>query len=413
MPNRYREGPGEIQYCMAKSLTELIVFISCPSDLEPERRAIQSAVEELNPLLSETRSVILRAICWDKDLLPGIGPDVQSVINQQIEGKYDVYIGLLGTKFGTRTPRALSGTEEEFEAAFKRYAASPESVRLLFYFRSTATNIQHLDANQLAKVHTFRNRLGDLGVLYRDFADEQQLLKLVREHLGQLVSREWDGKKWRPPHGYGGPPGVADIPPSSGPSIAARENLIRPGIVDCMYTVDLEMGNIVQVLNSMKDAEAHLWGAIQKSQTTSTQLKDGDVRGLKAVVDTMADDLAQFIDKMAADGLALKGNLRAFVDAIESAISLYFEERHGGSAYLADAPAHLASLINGISTARENLKQLRQILELIPDYTSRFTATKRTAAPVFADVSGNMAVQIGHLQRILQDLLYRLKNETS
>lgn len=94
---------------------------------------------------------------------------------------------------------------------------------------------------------------------------------------------------------------------------------------------------------------------------------------------------------------------------METVINLYFDENYGGPEYLADAPAHLASLIKGVSTARDNLKQFRQILELMPNYTGHFTNVKQNAIPIFADISGNIAVQISHLERILQNLLLRLK----
>jgi len=349
---------------MAKNLTELIIFISCPSDLDPERKAIQSAIEELNPVLSEAHSVILRAVTWDKDLLPGIGPDVQSVINQQIESKYDIYIGVLGARFGTATPRALSGTEEEFEAAFKRYLTSPSTVRLLFYFKSSSTDIQHIDATQLSKVHSFRRKLGELGVLYKDFSNDQELLKLIRNHLGQIVLRDWQGKEWkasqklREQEELRGAGGVT----SAGSSTPDLESLTRPGIVDSMYIADFEMDNILQTLNRMKDAENSLWGSVQKSRAVSGQLKDGDIRGLKMLIDQMTDELAQYIEKMAAEGLLLKGHLRRFTDGMETTINLYFEESHGDPSFVKDAPANLASLINGLQSARENLKQFRQVL---------------------------------------------------
>jgi hypothetical protein len=397
-----------IQYFpMPKILTELIAFISSPSDLDSERRAIQSAIEDFNPILSDARSVILRAISWDKDLLPGIGPDVQSVINRQIEGKYDIYIGLLGTRFGTPTPRALSGTEEEFDTAFKRHAASPESVRLLFYFKSTTSNLQQIDANQLVRVNEFRTKLGKRG-LYKYFANEQELIKLVRDHLMHLILTEWDGQKWKSTH-TDGVQAFGDQAQSGAEFSSITPNLTRPAFIDSMYIADLEIKNILQVFVRMKDAESHLWGTIHKGHVHSAQLKDGDIPGLKALFDNMAKGLAQYIEKIAAEGLALKGHLRTFIDALETAINLYFEENYGGPEYLVDAPAHLASLINGISTARDNLKQFRQILELMPNYTASFANVKRTAAPVFADLGGNMAVQISHLERILQDLLLRLQ----
>jgi hypothetical protein len=100
---------------MAKSLTELIVFISCPEDLAAERQVIQSAIEEINPILRDSHGVILRTLVWAENVLPGIGLDVQDVIDSQTVGKYDIYIGLLGARFGRPTKRAGSGVVGQFD----------------------------------------------------------------------------------------------------------------------------------------------------------------------------------------------------------------------------------------------------------------------------------------------------------
>lgn len=51
---------------------------------------------------------------FETDIMPGFGSDPQAVINEQINDDFDIFVGLLKGKFGTPTPRAGSGTEEEF-----------------------------------------------------------------------------------------------------------------------------------------------------------------------------------------------------------------------------------------------------------------------------------------------------------
>src|SRR5258706_4385865 len=106
---------------MPMTFVHLSVFISCPSDMVEERAVIRAAVDEVNSVL-EPNKILLRAIDWENDLVPGIGPDPQLVINSQIQGNYDIYLGILGARFGTRTSRAGSGTEEEFRNALELYS---------------------------------------------------------------------------------------------------------------------------------------------------------------------------------------------------------------------------------------------------------------------------------------------------
>ncbi|MYD31374.1 MAG: DUF4062 domain-containing protein, partial [Nitrospira sp. SB0661_bin_20] len=58
---------------------------------------------------------------WETRTTPGFGKDPQDVINKQISDAYDIFIGIMWTRFGTPTPRAGSGTEEEFLRAYDRY----------------------------------------------------------------------------------------------------------------------------------------------------------------------------------------------------------------------------------------------------------------------------------------------------
>jgi hypothetical protein len=54
---------------------------------------------------------------------------------KQIGDKYDIFIGMLSTKFGSRTPRAGSGTEEEFNRGYGRFIKNPNELRIVFYFK--------------------------------------------------------------------------------------------------------------------------------------------------------------------------------------------------------------------------------------------------------------------------------------
>ena len=53
--------------------------------------------------------------CYGKKIPTlGLGIDAQDVINRQL-GEYDIFLGIMNTRFGSPTHRADSGTEEEFD----------------------------------------------------------------------------------------------------------------------------------------------------------------------------------------------------------------------------------------------------------------------------------------------------------
>src|SRR6266851_8780886 len=102
---------------MANRLTRLTVFVSGTSETEAEKAALKRVLEEINGVLEKTHGVTLRLVDWPDTMRPGVNTDPQSEINRQLDSDYDIYVGLLGSRFGTPTPRATSGTEEEFQQA--------------------------------------------------------------------------------------------------------------------------------------------------------------------------------------------------------------------------------------------------------------------------------------------------------
>ncbi len=129
---------------------------------------------------------------------PGVNVDLQAEINRQCGAEFDIYLGILGTRFGTPTQTAGSGTEEEFKEGLKRLRADSRSLRVLFYFKTGPVDPFKLEIDQLQKVNDFRAGLRSRGVLYKDFKNTADFIQMVKNHLESLVSDEWRDGKWSP-----------------------------------------------------------------------------------------------------------------------------------------------------------------------------------------------------------------------
>ena len=169
---------------MPKVTTNLRVFLSSPGDLTEERGIFKEIIDEANKLLSDSDSDIrLELVMWETDTYPSIGKDAQSIINEQIGDDYDIFVGLMWTRFGTPTPRAGSGTEEEFNLALEKLINNPTNTRILFYFKdSPPESLSKIDLKQLEKINEFRNRLQSKG-LFWTYKDLEQFKGLSRNHL--------------------------------------------------------------------------------------------------------------------------------------------------------------------------------------------------------------------------------------
>ena len=174
----------------------MTIFVSGPSHVEAEKAALRAVAEEINRRSEKTRAVTLRVVGWPDDIRPGVNTDPQSEVGHQVGSNFDIYVGVLGSHFGTPTGRGGSGTEQEFGEALSRFQSDSTAIRLLFYFKRGVEDLFSIDPSQLQKVQDFRQRLGGLGVLYRDFQDTAEFTQLVREHLDSLIIDEWQDGKW-------------------------------------------------------------------------------------------------------------------------------------------------------------------------------------------------------------------------
>ncbi|GEM_PF-992349 len=169
---------------MAKSITKYSVFLGSPSDLEEERFEIENVIKELNLTYGNRNNLIIELIKWETHSAPGISDTyTQELINRDIGNDYDIFIGLLWQKFGTKTNVANSGTEEEFLNAIKRFE-NIENIQILFYFKNKAPlSLSDINIEELSKINKFKELLKDNSVLYSSFNNLDELKTHLRMNL--------------------------------------------------------------------------------------------------------------------------------------------------------------------------------------------------------------------------------------
>ena len=161
-----------------------------PSDVAEERKILGEVIDDINRTASDAHTLRLELRKWETDSYPGFGEDAQDVINQQMGDKYDIFLGIMWGRFGSPTPRAGSGTEEEFNRAFSRWKDSPERIRIMFYFKDAGIPPSKSDPQQLEQVRAFKEKISDQGGLYREFQDAEDFRTQARRHLIQVI-QDW------------------------------------------------------------------------------------------------------------------------------------------------------------------------------------------------------------------------------
>lgn len=404
-----------------KQIAELFVFVSSPSDMAAERRIVESVIAELNPFLKDNHNVVLTPLNWEQDVVPGIGSDSQSVISSQMTGKYDIYLGLLGSRFGTETTRAGSGTEVEFDDAYNRYGGDPKSVRVLVYFKTGTDELFRIDLKQLEKVLAFREKLKKSGVLFFDFTNQDALLRLLKNNLRQLISEQFEGDHWkvltplplRPLHEIVASTALGGIVSSAATVEAISEAVCEneeiqedsSGILDAMLSAQVAMETVITSLSNLTKLSSDLTEkTTARTQGFSHAL---GVKGMNAVLDGVADDLDTFTKEMKNETLSLKGSLAESITSFHTAVSLFLTDR-GDPSQVVSAPDALHAMASSMQEARGGIENLREILKSLPRFTVRFNKAKRSAERILADLSATITVfldKVGVIERQIRDQL--------
>ncbi|AWL08843.1 hypothetical protein HME7025_00974 [Aquirufa nivalisilvae] len=170
-------------------------FIASPSDTNNERLSCDKIFDEINSGLGEIYKFRLQSLKWEKDVRPAIiDKDAQSVIFEQIGEKFEIFIGIMNKRFGSPTPRAGSGTEEEFNEAFKRFKER-QDLEILFYFNvEPPKSMNELNLPELLKIEEFRKKLQPKGIygIYNGASDFEDKLRkdLTKFFIGQYKNKE-------------------------------------------------------------------------------------------------------------------------------------------------------------------------------------------------------------------------------
>ncbi len=359
---------------MARTETVLRVFVASPSDVKQEVATIEVVIKELNAALARHVGVRLEMATWRTDVLPGVSTDTQAVINEQIGEDYDIFIGILWTRFGSTTTRAGSGTEEEFDLAYARYQQQPKDLRIMIYFKRSAISPDNIEPEQLGAVESFRKQLGEKGTLYSDFDRPEEFESLLRGHLTRQL-HAW-GKTW------------GQIGDSAMSNRRAEIATCKPDISDVGALELLETGvegmtkaagsieQVTSLLNQIASRTAEKSVQLSKLQSSDDPSKTKD---LKLIINSAASDLNQFAHVLMDESEVLSRSLLSGLDAVSRVLTY-------SDCYSTQDTAGLLSFGEVISNLETHLKDangtnvgMKESIANLPRMTTSLNRAKRSA----------------------------------
>jgi Domain of unknown function (DUF4062) len=171
------------------------IFLSSPGDVGEARSACAAVVQELNMTLNAflpQRRVELELLRWETHTHPDTPGSAQKAVDGQMSD-FDVFVGIMWSRFGTPTDRWGSGTEHEFRQALQSRDALGRPAHLLVYFCEAPVPVRAAvtGAAQLARVMAFRDELSARG-LVGSYEEVGEFADQVRRHLVMVVGRLLD-----------------------------------------------------------------------------------------------------------------------------------------------------------------------------------------------------------------------------
>lgn len=367
---------------MARTETIFTIFLASPGDVVEERNRLEDAVFDWNRTWARDQGIRLELLRWESDAFPGIGLDAQDVINQQIPDDYDLFIGIMWSRFGTPTLRAGSGTLEEFERALARRSGGSENPEIFFYFKDAPVPPSKIDGDQLKAVQDFKERLGEHGVLRWDFIEAEQFEKLITLHVTRFVQSKRQ---------QGGSVVVCHSDDIATAVISASETSRSERVDDCsvddvgyldqleefeekIYVVSAISQRLTQAQNSLTHHMEKCTAELEGIKVNPS--RDGLVRA-RAVISSVAAEMLRFTEVVNGEVPQFRNAMSASMVALTNAATLSVEFDR---AEAKGAKASVVSLLDALVGARLSTASFRENTLALPRITKELNVAKRQQA---------------------------------
>lgn len=406
---------------MAKQITHLSVFLASPSDLSEERVAVKHVVDDLNMLLRQAMNVHLDLLTWETDAYPSAGIDAQDVINQQIGDEYDIFIGMMWQRFGTPTGRAGSGTEEEFERAYKRFLDDNGQTKIMIYFSAKPIKPDEIDIEQLGKVRDFKSRAQSLGILHWSFNDVESFQKVLKVHLMKQISDIIDASKYNPDANINknDTPVITDDANNAGiEKIDDFED--ENGYFDLMEVFSENFSEVEKILTKMGDDIEELGNQMKRKGAkieAVTKSPNRPAHSYRILIDSSAADITNYVNLTKVELPRFHELFATGIDAFSN--SLTVSETSGGKM----DEEQLESLLESIYSAKSNIDsagssiaEFKESVDSIPGVTksmNRATRLLRNTLSSVIDEFNNAVGLLDELSLVVYSILQKYKDGDS
>ncbi|MGH8068966.1 MAG: SUMF1/EgtB/PvdO family nonheme iron enzyme [Candidatus Entotheonellia bacterium] len=169
----------------------LHIVVASPGDVQAERNALPTVIDELNSGIARDRGLRLELARWETDAFPGFHPEgPQGLIDSilRIE-ECDILIGIFWKRFGTPVKDAKSGTEHEFRRGYEAWKRTGRPHIMVYFNQQPYAPKTREETDQWGQVLDFQRNFPKEG-LWWPYRGKAQFERLVRNHFTQFIRQQ-------------------------------------------------------------------------------------------------------------------------------------------------------------------------------------------------------------------------------
>jgi hypothetical protein len=374
------------------------VFVASPSDVSEEREEVKQVIDRVNKQLARAHNIQLEYVGWDTDTVPGIGVDAQDAINQQINDNYDIFLGILGAKFGTPTKRAQSGTAEEFTRALENFQRG-QCLKVMVYFRHSAIKMDQDALDEAKRVVDFRKDLESKGALYghfentTDFSHKLQMhLYDVATNLGSLQQVSEQAK------------GTDPVQVQSDDISDEQGTTDDDGVFDLLERSEEYFERVTDITGKMSENVERFNEAIGRRTNQAKLLgasKDISNKQRRNFADSSASDFESFTREMESLVPELQDNYEVAISSIIRALQIAEEDNLVREEERKEALGMIQDQNIVLYKTRLNIHQFKETIGTLPRLTRRFNRARRSATDILDNLNSFFYVSEQTLQEVI------------
>lgn len=354
---------------MPKSNIVLQVFVASPGDVAEERRILESVIAETNRIWSSNLGLTFELLNWEKSVRPDFSSDPQAAINEQIGTDYDVFIGIFWGRLGSPTPRAQSGTLEEFERALSKYKSSDNRYpKIMIYFKDAPITPSKLDPAQLGQLQEFKESLSSMGGLYSVFEDSAGFESSLRAHL-TAIAQQFIAKN-------------NELPTTSAQGTLQAVVIDDEfddedyGYLDYIEIHEAKTAEMTAAMNLVEVATRRIGEQLSNRNEGLPAVLAGGANMAKRFFKRTADDLTSYAENLAAQIPIFSTSRIASFDALTNALAIHGDFKNNKE-QLIPLKENLLSMSSHALFARNSMSSMRDAADTLPRLSKEINKAKR------------------------------------